>query len=155
MISQYYWVYSSDLLCPKKHTWHRSHIFETTSDTAPAPHDRATISKRRRHYRTARHAGSAQRCWGGISGAWHGQGVDLPAVSRCIKRGGPVNVRCSVTPKTGERLGDTRKSVDWTQTGITKAVIEWSSLPDTQKGRKMLEQYEEKLSHTVLRQGGE
>ena len=52
------------------------------------------------------------------------KGADLPVVSCCMKGGKPVNVRYSITPKTGERLADTRKSVNGLQTGITKAVIE-------------------------------
>jgi len=52
------------------------------------------------------------------------KGADLPVVSCCMKRGKPVNVRYSITPKTGERLADTRRSVNGLQTGITKAVIE-------------------------------
>jgi len=51
------------------------------------------------------------------------KGADLPVVSCCMKGGKPVNVRYSITPKTGERLADTRKSVNGLQTGITKAVI--------------------------------
>jgi len=51
------------------------------------------------------------------------KGADLPVVSCCMKRGKPVNVRHSITPKTGERLADTRRSVNGLQTGITKAVI--------------------------------
>ena len=45
MISQYYWVYGSDLLCPKKHIWHQSHAFETTLDTNSA----LTDASRTRH----------------------------------------------------------------------------------------------------------
>jgi len=52
------------------------------------------------------------------------KGADLPVVSCCMKGGKPVNVRYSITPKTGERLADTRRSVNGLQTGITKAVIE-------------------------------
>jgi len=50
--------------------------------------------------------------------------ADLPLVSCCMKGGKPMNVRYSITPKTGERLADTRKNVNRLQTGITKAVIE-------------------------------
>ena len=46
------------------------------------------------------------------------------AVFRCMHGGKPVNVRYSITPKTGERLTNTRMSVNGLQTGITKAVIE-------------------------------
>ena len=52
------------------------------------------------------------------------KGADLPVVFCCMKGGKPVNVRYSITPKTGERLADTRRSVNGLQTGITKAVIE-------------------------------
>jgi hypothetical protein len=45
-------------------------------------------------------------------------------VFRYMNRGKPTNVRCSITPKTGERLTDAHKSVNGLQTGITKAVIE-------------------------------
>ena len=51
------------------------------------------------------------------------KGADLPVVSCCMKGGKPVNVRYSITPKIGERLADTRRSVNGLQTGITKAVI--------------------------------
>jgi len=51
------------------------------------------------------------------------KGADLPAVSCCMKGGKPVNVRYSITPKTGERIANTRRSVNGLQTGITKAVI--------------------------------
>jgi hypothetical protein len=41
-----------------------------------------------------------------------------------MNRGKPTNVRHSITPKTGERLTNTRMSVNGLQTGITKVVIE-------------------------------
>ena len=52
------------------------------------------------------------------------KGADLSVVSCCMKGGKPVNVRYSITPKTGERLTNARMSVNGLQTGITKAVIE-------------------------------
>ncbi len=52
------------------------------------------------------------------------KGADLPEVFRCMNRGKPTNVRHSITPKTGERLTNTRMSVNGLQTGITKVVIE-------------------------------
>ena len=52
------------------------------------------------------------------------EGADLPEVFRCMNGGKPTNVRYSITPKTGERLTNTRMSVNGLQTGITKAVIE-------------------------------
>ena len=52
------------------------------------------------------------------------KGADLPEVFRCMKGGKPTNVRYSITPKTGERLTNTRMSVNGLQTGITKVVIE-------------------------------
>jgi hypothetical protein len=52
------------------------------------------------------------------------KGADLPEVFRCMNGGKPTNVRYSITPKTGERLTNTRMSVNGLQTGITKAVIE-------------------------------
>ena len=52
------------------------------------------------------------------------KGADLPAVSCCMNGGKPMNVSNSITPKTGERLTNTRKGVNGLQTGITKAVIE-------------------------------
>ena len=52
------------------------------------------------------------------------KGADLPEVFRCMNGGKPTNVSNSITPKTGERLANTRKGVNGLQTGITKAVIE-------------------------------
>jgi len=52
------------------------------------------------------------------------KGADLPVVFRCMNGGKPTNVRHSITPKTGERLTNTRMGVNGLQTGITKAVIE-------------------------------
>jgi len=52
------------------------------------------------------------------------KGTDLPEVFRCMNGGKPTNVSNSITPKTGERLANTRRGVNGLQTGITKAVIE-------------------------------
>jgi hypothetical protein len=82
------------------------------------------------------------------------KGADLLSVSCCMKRGKPVNAKYSITPKTGERLADTRRSVNGLQTRITKAVIKMSAVARYLKGCKMLERYEGKLSRTVLRRGG-
>ncbi len=60
------------------------------------------------------------------------KGADLSVVSCCMKGGKPVNVSTQLR-LTGERLADTRKSVNGLQTGITKTVIERSSLPDTER----------------------
>ena len=65
------------------------------------------------------------------------KGADLSMVSCCMKRGKPVNVRYSITPN-GERLADTRMSVNRLQTGITKTVIECLSLPDTERVMRCL-----------------
>ena len=65
------------------------------------------------------------------------KGADLSMVSCCMKRGKPVNVRYSITPN-GERLAYTRMSVNRLQTGITKTVIECSSLPDTERVMRCL-----------------
>jgi hypothetical protein len=56
-----------------------------------------------------------------------------------MEGGGPVNARYSITPKTGERLADTLRSVNGLQTGITKAVIKMSAVARYLKGCKMLE----------------
>jgi len=82
------------------------------------------------------------------------KGADLSAVSCCMKGGKPVNVRYSITPKTGERLADTRRSVNGLQTGITKNGDRMIVVARYSKGCKMLERYEGKLSRTVLRRGG-
>ena len=48
-----------------------------------------------------------------------------------------MNVSNSITPK-GERLTNTRRSVNGLQTGITKATIERKMLPDTKRVVKCL-----------------
>ena len=60
------------------------------------------------------------------------KGADLSLVSCCMKGGKPVNASTQLR-LTGERLADTRRSVNGLQTGITKTVIERSSLPDTER----------------------
>ena len=66
------------------------------------------------------------------------KGADLPEVFHCMNGGKPVNASSSITPKTGERLVDTRRDVNGLQSGITKAVLERKLLPDTERVVKCL-----------------
>ena len=75
-------------------------------------------------------------------------------VFHCMQGGKPENANKSFTPLIGERLTDIQPKRQWTDIDWKKVFLKKVNRLQTRITNEMLERYEGKLSHTVLRRGG-